>query len=125
MQLGVMSLREKWGYRTEMCSESRGQDPLTDPTKMNLTDLMMVMAQAQKLKGQLTLIDQMASMMHHGIFKLAAGGISGRKIQNILVLLSVNHLGVITMVHLVQGMLQKLLSPRWRAMALLLHVMAL
>jgi len=87
-------------------------------------DLMMVMAQAQKLKGQLTLIDHLALMMHHDIFKQATGG-NGWKIQNILVLLGVNHLNVLIMVHLVQGMLQKLLSQRWRAMALLLHLMAL
>jgi ABC-type uncharacterized transport system permease subunit len=85
---------------------------------------MMDMAQAPKLKGRLTLIGHMASMTHHGIFKQATGG-SGWKIQKILVLLGVNHLNIIIMAHLVRGMLQKLLSQRWRAMVLLLHLMAL
>jgi hypothetical protein len=85
---------------------------------------MMVMAQAQNLKGQWTLIDHMACMAHHGMFRQAAGG-SGWKIQNILVLLGANHLNIIIMTHQVQGMLQKLLSQRWRAVALLLHLMAL
>jgi hypothetical protein len=86
-------------------------------------DLMMVMVQARKLKGPL--IDHMGGEEHPVILKQAAEGSSGWKIQKILVLPSEDHLIILIMAHLVQEMLQKLLSQRWRAMALLLHLMAL
>jgi hypothetical protein len=88
-------------------------------------DLMMVTAQAQKLKGPLMLTDHMRGMEHRGIFKQAAEVNSGWKIQIILVLPGEGHLIIIIMACLVQEMLQKLRLQRWRAMALLLHLMAL
>jgi hypothetical protein len=86
-------------------------------------DLMMVMVQAPKLKGPL--INHMGGVEHPVIFKQPAERSSAWKIQTILVLPSEDHLIIIIMAHLVQEMPRKLLSQRWRAMALLLHLMAL
>jgi hypothetical protein len=86
-------------------------------------DLMMVMVLAQKLKG--LLIGHMAGVEHLGIFKQTSEGSSGLKIQIVLVLPSEDHLIIIIMAQLVQEMLLKLLLQRWRAVALLLQLMAL
>jgi hypothetical protein len=85
---------------------------------------MMVMAQVQRLKEPLIFVNHMKEVEHHDIFKVAAGWNSGWKIQTILALPGANHLIIIITDCLVQGMLQKLLLQRCRAMALLLHLMA-
>jgi hypothetical protein len=67
----------------------------------------------------------MGGVEHPVIFKQAAEGSSGWKILATLALHNKDHLIIIIMAHLVQEMPQKLPLQRWRAMALLLHLMAL